>query len=148
MGRHRFSLIHADDLVELIILAAERGKRLPPLGRNGAKPGQGYYFAACEKDLVYDDLGQLIGKVLGRRRVFPLHIAFPVVWMVAAAVEAISQIERRPLYMHIDKAREVTAGSWICSPRAANEELGFSVKAPIVERLRQTAEWYQEAGWM
>ena len=148
LGRHRFSLIHADDLVELIILAAERGTRLPPRGRNGAKAGQGYYFAACETDLVYDDLGKLIGQVMGRRRVFPMHIAVPVVWIVAAVVEAISQIERRPLYMHIDKAREITAGSWICSPRAAVEELGFAVKAPIIERLRQTAQWYKDAGWL
>jgi nucleoside-diphosphate-sugar epimerase len=148
LGRNRFSVIHADDLVELIILAAQRGKRLSPPGRNGSKPGQGYYFAASEEDLVYDDLGKLIGEALGRRKTFPLHIAIPVVWIVAAVVEAISQIERRPLYMHIDKAREVTAGSWICSPRAAVEDLGFSVKAPFVERLRQTAQWYRKEGWL
>jgi nucleoside-diphosphate-sugar epimerase len=148
LGRNRFSVIHAADLVELIILAAERGKRLPPLGRNGSKPGQGYYFAASEEDLVYDDLGILIGAVLGRRRTFPLHIAIPVVWIVAAVVEAVSQIERRPLYMHIDKAREVTAGSWVCSPRLAIEDLGFSVKAPFVERMRQTVQWYRNKGWM
>ncbi len=77
LGRHRFSLIHAADLVELMILAAQRGKRLAPLGGNGSQAGQGYYFAACEEDVVYDDLGHLIGRVLGRRRVFPLHIAIP-----------------------------------------------------------------------
>jgi len=148
LGRHRFSLIHAADLVELMILAAERGKRLPPLGRNGSRPGQGYYYAACEEDIVYDDLGHLIGMALGRRKVFPLHIAIPVVWVVAAAVEALSQIERRPLYMHIDKAREATAGSWICSPRSAIEDLSFSVKAPLLERLRQTAQWYRSEGWL
>ncbi|MGD0382538.1 MAG: NAD-dependent epimerase/dehydratase family protein [Thermoguttaceae bacterium] len=148
LGRHRFSLIHAADLVELLILAAQRGKRLAPPGQNGSQTGQGYYFAACEDDLVYDDLGRLIGKVLGRRRVAPVHIASPVVWMVAAAVEAVSQITRRPLYLHIDKVREVTAGSWICSPRRAKEELGFSVKAPLVERLRQTARWYRKEGWL
>jgi dihydroflavonol-4-reductase len=48
----RFSLIHADDLVHLLILAAERGKRLPPLGQRGESAGQGYYFAACEQDLI------------------------------------------------------------------------------------------------
>jgi nucleoside-diphosphate-sugar epimerase len=148
LGRHRFSLIHVADLVELLILAAQRGKRLAPSGRNGSQGGQGYYFAACEEDVVYDDLGRLIGKVLGRRRVFPLHVANPVVWIVASAVEAVSQIRRRPLYMHIDKAREITAGSWICSPRRAVEDLGFSVKAPLVERLRQTARWYRKEGWL
>ncbi len=148
LGRHRFSLIHADDLVELIILAAERGKRLPPPGRNQPQPGQGYYFAACEEDLVYDDLGQLIGKALGRRKVFPLHLATPLVWLVAGVVEAISQIIRQPRYLHLDKAREITAGSWICSPRRAKEELGFKVKAPLIERLRQTVQWYRKEGWL
>ena len=32
LDQRRFSLIHADDLVQLLILAAERGKRLPPRG--------------------------------------------------------------------------------------------------------------------
>jgi len=148
LGRHRFSLIHAADLAELMILAAHRGQRLAPLGGNGSQAGQGYYFAACEEDVVYDDLGRLIGRVLGRRRVFPLHIAMPLVWVVAAAVETVSQIIRRPLYMHVDKAREVTAGSWICSPLRAVEDLGFSVKDPLVERLRQTAEWYRSGRWL
>ncbi|MGD0517104.1 MAG: NAD-dependent epimerase/dehydratase family protein [Thermoguttaceae bacterium] len=148
LGRHRFSLIHVADLVELLILAAQRGKRLAPSGQNGSQGSQGYYFAACEEDVVYDDLGRLIGKALGRRRLIPLHVPIPLVWVVAATVEAISQIERRPLYMHIDKAREVTAGSWICSPRRAVEDLGFSVKAPLVERLRQTAGWYRKEGWL
>ena len=147
-GRHRFSLIHAADMAELMILAAQRGKRLAVLGRSGSQAGQGYYFAACEEDVVYDDLGHLIGAVLGRRRVFPLRVGKPTVWVVAAVVEAVSQIIRRPLYLHIDKAREITAGSWICSPHSAAVDLGFSVKAPLVERLRQTAEWYRSEGWL
>ena len=73
----------------------------------------------------------MIGQALERRRVFPLHLAVPLVWMVSAGVEAISQIERRPLYLHIDKAREITAGSWICSSRAARDDFGFQVGAPL-----------------
>jgi nucleoside-diphosphate-sugar epimerase len=145
---HLFSLIHAADLVELMILAAQRGKRLAPLGSQGSQAGDGYYFAACEEDLIYDDLGRLVGAALGRRRVFPLHVGKPAVWVVAAAVETVSQIMRRPLYLHFDKAREIIAGSWICSPRKAADDLGFSVKAPIAERLRQTADWYRSEGWL
>jgi nucleoside-diphosphate-sugar epimerase len=148
LGRNQFSVIHVADLVNLLMLAAQRGQRLPPRGRNGGRPGQGYYFVSCEEDPVYDELGRLIGKALGRRRVFPLHIAYPVVWIVAAGVEAVSQIERRPLYMHLDKAREVTAGSWICSNRAAVRDLGFSPQAPLIERLRQTVDWYRREGWL
>lgn len=143
----RFSLIHADDLVQLLILAAERGKRLPPLGQSGDSAGQGYYFAACEQDPTYADLGRLVAESVGRR-VLVIPTAMPVVRTVAAVGEAISQVRHQPLLMNLDKAREIAAGSWLCSAQAAKEELGFTVGAPLLERLRQTAEWYKKEGWL
>ena len=143
----RFSLIHADDLVTLLILAAERGRRLPPLGRQGESAAQGYYFAACEQDPTYADLGRLVGEVVGRR-VLVIPMAKPVVRTVAAVGEAISQVSHHPLLMNLDKAREITAGSWICSAQAARDQLGFKVAAPLIERLRQTAEWYRKEKWL
>jgi dihydroflavonol-4-reductase len=149
LGRNRFSVIHADDLAELMIRAAERGRRLPPPSHNGApRTGEGYYFAASEVDPIYDDLGRMIGQALERRRVFPMHLAIPLVWMVSAGVEAVSQIERRPLYLHIDKAREITAGSWVCSSRAARDDFGFQVAATLLDRLRQTIAWYRKERWL
>jgi nucleoside-diphosphate-sugar epimerase len=143
----RFSLIHADDLCILLILAAERGRRLPPLGQRGDAAGQGYYFAACDIDPTYADLGRLVAESVGRR-VLVIPTAMPVVRTVAAVGEAISQVRHHPLLMNLDKAREIAAGSWLCSAGAAREQLGFEVAAPLVERLRQTAEWYQREGWM
>ncbi len=143
----RFSLIHADDLVQLVMLAAERGKRLPPLGQRGEPNGHGYYFAACEQDLTYADLGRLVAESVGRR-VLVIPTAMPVVRTVAAVGEAISHVRQQPLVMNLDKAREIAAGSWLCSAQAARDDLGFAVGAPLLERLRQTAEWYQREGWL
>ncbi|MCE5301896.1 MAG: NAD-dependent epimerase/dehydratase family protein [Planctomycetaceae bacterium] len=143
----RFSVIHAADLSHLLILAAERGRRLPPLGESGHPPGQGYYFAACEQDPYYSDLGRLIAESVGRH-VLVIPAAIPVVRGVAAMGEAIGQVVHQPLFMNLDKAREIAAGSWVCSAQAAREQLGFEVGASLVERLRQTAEWYEREGWM
>jgi nucleoside-diphosphate-sugar epimerase len=148
LNRRRFSLIHADDLVQLLILAAERGKRLPPHGRPESHGSQGYYFAACEEDPAYSDLGRMVAEAVGRHLVVIIPTATPMLWMVAVAGEAVSHLRQDPLFMNLDKAREITAGSWICSARAATEELGFSVGAPLLERLRQTAEWYRKEGWL
>lgn len=143
----RFSLIHADDLVNLIILAAQRGKRLPPLGTQGESRGQGYYFAACELDPTYADLGRLVAESMGHN-VLVIPTAMPVVRTVAAVGQAISQVSQHPLLMNLDKAREITAGSWLCSAEAAQRDLDFEVGAPLLERLRQTAEWYKGNGWL
>jgi nucleoside-diphosphate-sugar epimerase len=147
-GRNRVSLVHAADLAELMILAAQRGTRIKPPGAADARPGRGYYFAACPEAPAYADLGQMIGAAVGRSRVKLLRVATPLVWMVAAAGSALARIRRRPAYMNLDRVREVMAGSWLCSPQAAIEELGFSVKASLADRLRQTAAWYRQEGWL
>jgi nucleoside-diphosphate-sugar epimerase len=148
----RFSIIHADDLVHLMILAAQRGKRLKAASQSGqllnGSARQGIYFVACEENPTYAELGRLIGVAVGRHRVLVLPTGKPIVWMVAGVSEAISHIRRHPWYFDLDKAREATAGSWICSPQAAIEELKFSVAAPLPERLHQTAQWYRKEGWL
>jgi len=143
----RFSLIHADDLAQLLILAAERGRRLPPKGRRGDSAAQGYYFAACEQDPTYADLGRLVAESAGRQTVV-ISTPMPVLRMAAIVTEAVSQVCRHPALMNLDKIREVAAGSWLCSARAAKEELGFAVGAPLIERLRQTTQWYRREGWL
>ncbi len=143
----RFSLIHADDLAHLLILAAERGRRLPPLVQQGQPPGQGYYFAACEQDPTYADLGRLVAESVGRR-VVVVPTAMPVVRTVAILSEAIGHVRHQPLLMNLDKAREIAAGSWFCSAKSAKEDFGFEAGAPLIDRLRQTAEWYMREGWM
>jgi nucleoside-diphosphate-sugar epimerase len=147
-GKHRFSLIHAADLARLLILAAERGWRLP--GGNATSPawGQGVYYAACGEEPTYADLGRMVGEALGRRRVRIWHAPLPLVWSVAAVGEAVGRIIRRPMVLNLDKAREIAAGSWFCSARTATEQLSFAPAAPLPERLRQTADWYRREGWL
>ena len=144
----RFSLIHADDLSRLLILAAERGRRLPHSGQRGMHGPDGYYFAACEESPFYSELGRMISKALGRRWVMVIPTASPVVWTVAMAGEFVSRVRHSPLFMNVDKAREITAGSWLCTARRAAEQLEFKVGAPLFERLRQTADWYRREKWL
>ena len=148
LARPRFSLIHADDLAEMLILAAERGTRLPAAGGSNPHGPRGYYFAACEESPFYSDLGRMVSKALGRRWVMVIPTTSPVVWTVAMAGEIVSRVRRSPLFVNLDKAREITAGSWLCSARAAAEQLGFTVGAPLFDRLRQTADWYRREKWL
>ena len=72
----------------------------------------------------------------------------PAVWMTAGGVELTMRIRRRACYLNFDKAREIAAGSWACSPQKAAEQLGFRPAAPLPDRLCQTAAWYRSAGWL
>jgi len=148
LGRNRFSVIHAADLANLLILAAERGARLQPRHADEPAAKEGCYFAACDEHPTYADLGRMIGAALGRHRVMILPTPPRAVWIVATASELLARLRRQPYYLSLDKAREARAGSWLCSPQAAIDELGFSTAAPLADRLRQMAEWYRKQGWI
>ncbi len=146
LGRHRYSIVHADDLAQLLILAAQRGKRL--CGQDEPGPaGQGYYFAACDTTPTYAQLGRLVAEAMERRL---LLIPSPprAIWPVAAVQELWGHLSGKQGVMHIDKVREVRSGSWVCSAQRAVEELGYCVGASLLDRLRQTVRWYCREGWL
>lgn len=147
LARSRFSVIHVADLVELMLLAAQRGRTLAP-GDGEASSGQGIYFAAAERDPTYFDLGHMLADAMGCRRVMYLPIASPLVWVVAAIGEGTGRCLRSAMYLNLDKAAEITAGSWVCSAEAAQRELGFQVCKALHVRVRETADWFRQAGWI
>ena len=143
-----YSVIHVDDLVRLLILAAERGKRLPPRSEVDAAGGQGCYFAAADQSPTYADLGRIIAAAMDRRPPWVIPVTSPGVWALGLAGEAISQLIRRTVFMNLDKVCEITAGAWLCSAAAARRDLQFVVDTPLSERMRQTAQWYRREGWL
>jgi len=150
--RFRYSLIHAADLTRAMVLAAERGRRLKPVGEPSA-PGaesdaQGVYYVAAEDDPTFAELGRMIWRSLGRDRVRIVHIGPVLCWVGATAVELVSRVRRCQGFLNYDKLREIRSGAWTCTPRRAEEQLGFCVGAPLDERLRQTAQWFRKHGWL
>jgi nucleoside-diphosphate-sugar epimerase len=62
--------------------------------------------------------------------------------------EVAGRITSRPHYLNLDRARDLTAGHWICSSEKAHRDLGFVCAAPLEDSIRQTADWYREHGWL
>jgi nucleoside-diphosphate-sugar epimerase len=141
-GEHLFSIIHVDDLVSALITVARRGERLA-----SGDESTGVYYVAAETTPSYAELGRMIGRAVGRRRVIVWRVGRPTVWTIAGLNELWSRVIRRPHILNSDKAREATTGAWICSPEKIQKKLGFRVKAPIEQRLHQTARWYASQGY-
>ncbi|HYW78449.1 MAG TPA: NAD-dependent epimerase/dehydratase family protein, partial [Thermoguttaceae bacterium] len=96
LGRRRYSIIHATDLADLLIRAAEQGERLPAAQAKENASSQGYYFAACGEDPTYAELGRMISSALGRRRVLIFPTPPRVPWVVAGLMELKARIRRLP----------------------------------------------------
>ncbi len=143
-GEGRVSLIHVADLVEGLILAAGKGERLRPSGTQG----QGVYFMAAQDEPTYAGLGAAMAAALGKKRATVVHVPRPLMRLVGLCGDAMGRIRQRPGWVNGDKVSEALAGSWTCSSVKARTHLGWSPAATLAERLRETAQWYRQAGWL
>lgn len=150
----QFSFIHVDDLVDALILVGERGERLAPVpaAAEGASPsaetGRGRYYVAHEERPTWPELGGLLGTAVGRKRVWTPASGPILTYAVAGVSDWVGRLRGVPSILSIDKAREATAGSWICDATKIKTQLGFTPAKPLAERLRETAEGYEKLGWL
>jgi dihydroflavonol-4-reductase len=143
-GERCFSLIHVADLVEGLLLAAEKGERLHPNG----SPGQGVYFMATEDNPTYAELGQAIAAALGKKRAAVVRLPGPLVQLIGLCGDAMARIRQRSGWVNSDKIIEALAGSWTCSSAKARTQLCWFPVAALAKRLYETAQWYRQAGWL
>lgn len=144
----RLSLIHVTDLVTALMMVAERGERVAPNTNGEANAASGCYYVADDVHPTFDELGQLIGRAVGREHVRILHSGPLMNYGAAGASEIFSRLRRRPSIFNVDKIREMLAGSWTCAADRIRAELGFTVGAPLEDRLRETGDWYRREGWL
>lgn len=139
------SLIHVEDLIDLMLQVAERGERLA--AKNG-NHGHGVYHAGDEVCPDWKELGEMIAQSVGRRRVLHCPLFIPVAAAAAGASQLFQMATGKPDVFNIDKIREASAPSWACSSRKAREQLDCQPAAPLQQRLDQTGEWYLQNGWL
>lgn len=141
------SLLHVDDLVDALLRVARGGTRLD--GRAiETSTATGCYFVCAAQHPTYADLGRLIADAVGRRSVFLFHLAEPLPWLVAAVTQTIATWAGQTAIVNVDKMRESLQSSWAVSSDAIRTELGFVEASSLPQRLRQTADWYRERGWI
>jgi nucleoside-diphosphate-sugar epimerase len=143
----RYSLIHAADLAQGLLLAAERGERMNGDPGDHAR-GRGVYFLAGQLHPTYAELGPLMAEALGRRPPRVMRVPMAAAWLVALTMEILARLRGQPDIFNLDKMREAAAGSWTCSSEKAVRQLGFEAPADLASRLRQTATWYLRQGWL
>ena len=151
----RLALVYVTDLVGTILVAAQKGQRLPApvrladaMAQSTANTGQGYYFVAADECPTYADLGRMIGRAEGKPKVKVIQAPQFMLYGLAAGGELAGRITGRPKFLNLDRVPEIVGGHWICSAEKAQRQLGFNQSAPLEEQLRQTAQWYEQAGWI
>jgi nucleoside-diphosphate-sugar epimerase len=127
-------LIHVDDAVQGLLLAAEK-----------SKTGQIYLLTNAES-LPFDDIRKILQQALGIRRL-PFYVPESVALTMASFSEKFF-----PLIGKIPpvsrKNIESTLADRVFSIDKAKKELGFDPKVDPRSGLKETVEWYREQGWV
>jgi dihydroflavonol-4-reductase len=141
----RLSMVDARDLARVLVAAGERGERVDP---TRPEEGRGIYYAACDEQPTYGELGGLVATAMGVPP--PRILRLPRVAARAAAMvsEAVARLRDRPTILNRDKIREAHGGCWTCSPEKAGQDLQWRPRAHLDALLAETAHWYREAGWL
>lgn len=144
--RQRLSLIYAGELAKFLMLVAERGERLNP--KQPPVDGRGLYYPTQGEPLTLGEAVRIVGQTIGERRTVIVDVPVAAAYVAAGLAEFGSRLTgRSPGVVNLDKARAAAAGSWTCSGEKSRA-LGFEPAHPLDERLRQTARWYLEQGWL
>jgi len=131
----RLSLIHVDDLLDLMLLCLERA------------PAGGIYQASDGEAHPWSEIIETIARVMGRSS-RPLRIPPALLLPPALLSILLRPFTARPPLLCMDKLREGLERSWVSSPDRARRELGWEPRISLEEGIRGTWEWYRERGWL
>lgn len=134
--RGRTSIIHVDDLAELLLALVPGGEGVTGaiLEPDDGRPG-GY---------EHRELARLIGAAVGRNVVAP-YLPKPMLSLAARA----DRLLRGPkAKLTADRVGYMCHPDWVCRPERAVPSEVWTPRIPGAEGLAQTARWYRKQGWL
>ena len=127
-------LIHVNDAVDGLLLAAEKGA----LGE--------VYLLTNPESIPFDEIRKILQRALGIKRL-PIYIPEWAALSTARVAEKFF-----PLLGKVPpvsrKNIESTLADRVFSIEKARKELGFDPKVDPIEGLSETVAWYREQGWV
>ncbi len=140
LGKKRYSIIHVDDLVDLVVAVASSGERV-----SGAPLGSGVYFVDDGVEHTWEALAGAALSALGRRgAVLPVPEA--IGWLAAGAATAYSRMTGRAAILSLDKMMEIREAAWTCSSEKARQALGWKPRVALEAGMRDAVSWYRDRG--
>ncbi len=136
IGQKHISLVHVSDLVECIITAANNEKAIGET-----------FFAANSRANEYSAMVHMIADIM-KRNITDIVIPMGIAKCLAAVIETVTHLLRKPAPLSRDKITELSHDFWLCSAQKAENILGWKATIPVREGLTQTYNWYMEKRWL
>lgn len=135
-GAKSMSLVHVEDLVRGMILAAE----------SDITAGQ-TYFVGSDEPIAWDELKQATMAALGRR-VLTIRVPRLLVGPVASVVEGVCRPFGHYPALNREKAREIVHAAKMCDSTKAQQDFGYQQQVSLDRGVSETIAWYRKQGWL
>lgn len=132
----RSSLIHVQDLAELLVALVPGGDRVT---HRTFEPDDGYAGGWTHRELA-----RVIGWAVGRRP-WIVHLSPR---LLANAARADRLVRRSRARLTADRVGYMCHPDWLARPEYAVPGEVWRPRIPTREGLKATARWYREKGWM
>lgn len=139
----RYSIIHVEDLGEVLAVALEKGRRV-----TGPKGGEGVYHVSDGGVYTWEEMIRRAGEALGRKNTVVLPVPESLQWPAGLLGSITARLTGRPQIVNLDKVREGYGPGWACTIDRARNELAWEPAWPIDKGLAHTAAWYRENRWI
>ncbi len=133
------SLVYIDDLIGALVTVIDRPETVNRT-----------YFA-CHAEVVTSRVlarvfYQAVRSVEAESDARPVIVALPG-WLTRAIMGvsgAAAKLSGRATMVSSDKAKELLAAAWTCSPAAIRQDTGWVATVPLESGVRKTVRWYRE----
>ena len=135
-GDGQTSLIYVDDLINAIILSAEKESAV----------GKTYFIS---DGMVYSN-NEIINEIASALnvKVFMIKLPKPILVPIGFLSDGISKIMGKSTMVNSDKIKELMHTDWICDITKAKDDLCFQPRVGIKKGIKWTADWYKIHKWL
>jgi nucleoside-diphosphate-sugar epimerase len=130
------SIVYVSDLVDGVLRAAESEASLNRV-----------YFVAGDSPVTWRDIYDGAARVAGTE---PRQLQLPAaaLWLAGQAGNLLSLLTGKHFLMNSNKVTLSRPRWWLCDSSRAHQELGWTATTSLDDGLRQTYQWYLNAGWL
>jgi nucleoside-diphosphate-sugar epimerase len=128
------SIVHVHDLVRAIIMASES-----PRARGRT------YFVGSDEPVSWRALYAMIGELASLRH-RGVQLPQSLLRIAGHAGNTLGLLTGRPVLLNTNKVSLAAPNWWLCDSSRAHDELGWHSEISLQDGLRDTYNWYREAG--